>query len=65
MMATSRSIPMWSLLMWAVFALAVSSLSSCAKKVPAILPPTPIDFAQALQYAQRAALAYEPDAVIQ
>jgi len=65
MMAPSRSIPMSSLLMWAVFALAVSSLSSCAKRVPTLLAPTPIDFAQALQYAQRAALAYEPDDVIQ
>jgi hypothetical protein len=47
-------------------ALAVVSVSSCGKKKPtATLPPTPPDFTQALQYAQRAALAYEQDATIQ
>ena len=49
-----------------LFALAVVSLSSCGKKIPTpSLPPTPLDFAQALQYAQRAVLAYEQDATIQ
>lgn len=41
------------------------SVSSCAKKPTASLPPRPIDFNQVLQYAQRAALAYEQDATIQ
>lgn len=42
------------------------ALSSCGTKKPVpSLPPTPVDFAQALQYAQRAALAYESDTIIQ
>ena len=42
-------------------------ITACSKKiakpVPAT-PPSPIDFVQALQYAQRSALVYESDAVI-
>jgi triacylglycerol lipase len=48
-----------------VLALVVVSVSSCGKKPTTPLPPTPPDFTQALQYAQRAALAYEQDATIQ
>jgi hypothetical protein len=48
-----------------VLALVVVSVSSCGKKPTTSLPPTPPDFTQALQYAQRAALAYEQDATIQ
>jgi hypothetical protein len=45
--------------------LAVVSVSACAKKPTPSLPPAPLDFMQALQYAQRTALAYESDATIQ
>jgi hypothetical protein len=45
--------------------LAVVSVSACAKKPTPSLPPAPLDFTQALQYAQRTALAYESDATIQ
>jgi triacylglycerol lipase len=44
----------------------LASFTACAKvakPVPTI-PPTPIDFDQALQYAQRSALVYESDATI-
>src|SRR5574341_809672 len=40
-----------------------TACAKVAKPVPAT-PPTPIDFAQALQYAQRSALVYESDAAI-
>jgi triacylglycerol lipase len=40
-----------------------TACAKVAKPVPTI-PPTPIDFAQALQYAQRSALVYESDATI-
>jgi hypothetical protein len=54
------------MLMPALFALAVVSVASCGtKQPPPSKPPTPLDFAQALQYAQRAALAYEQDATVQ
>jgi hypothetical protein len=47
-------------------ALTVLSLSNCGTKPPASsTPPTPLDFPLALQYAQRAALAYEQDGTIQ
>src|SRR5512134_2203074 len=45
----------------------VASLTACKKqlfKPTATTPPSPIDFAQAVQYAQRSALVYEADAVI-
>ncbi|HJT20773.1 MAG TPA: lipase family protein [Nitrospira sp.] len=44
---------------------AVLGASSCGggKPTPSV-PPTPINFSQILQYAQRAALAYEQDATI-
>ena len=54
-----------SILVSAFFVLAMLDFSSCGKKKPsAAFPPTPLDFTQALQYAQRAALAYEQDATI-
>jgi triacylglycerol lipase len=66
MMPTPRSIAIRYILMSVLFAPAVLGLSSCGKKTPTpSLPPTPLDFAQALQYAQRAVLAYEQDATIQ
>jgi triacylglycerol lipase len=43
----------------------IGTLSSCGKKAASTVPPTPLDFSLALQYAQRAALAYEQDATIQ
>lgn len=42
----------------------MGALSSCGKKTVASVPPVPLDFSLALQYAQRAALAYEQDATI-
>lgn len=45
----------------------VAGLTACAKqmtKPTPTTPPAPIDFAQALTYAQRSALVYETDAVI-
>lgn len=42
------------------------SVASCKTKPPTgAVPPTPPDFGQALQYANRAALAYEENTVIQ
>jgi triacylglycerol lipase len=65
-MPTARSFAIRYTLILGVLALAVVSVSSCGKKKPtAFLPPTPPDFTEALQYAQRAALAYEQDATIQ
>src|SRR5262245_33189111 len=46
-------------------ALAMVSISSCGTKAPPALPPTAPNFSEALQYAQRCALAYEQDATIQ
>jgi hypothetical protein len=43
----------------------LGALSSCGKKTAPSVPPIPLDFPLALQYAQRAALAYEQDATIQ
>lgn len=66
MMPTLRFLTIRSILMPALFALAVVSLASCGTKPPTpSSPPTPPDFTQVLQYAQRAALAYEQDATIQ
>ena len=62
---TARSFTIKHILILGVLALIVVSLSSCAKKPTPSSPPKPIDFNQALQYAQRAALAYEQDATIQ
>jgi hypothetical protein len=65
-MPTARSFTIRSTLILGVLALAVLSVSACGgKKSTPSLPPRPIDFNQALQYAQRAALAYEQDATIQ
>jgi hypothetical protein len=65
-MPTARSFAIRYTLILGVLALAVVSVSSCGKKKPtAFLPPTPPNFTEALQYAQRAALAYEQDATIQ
>jgi triacylglycerol lipase len=41
------------------------TVSSCGKKPVVSLPPTPLNFSLTLQYAQRAALAYELDTTIQ
>jgi triacylglycerol lipase len=48
----------------AMLILLLLTVSSCGKKPTASLPPTPLDFALALQYAQRANLSYEQDEVI-
>ena len=44
----------------------LASFTACAKVAKPVptMPPSPIDFAQALQYAQRSAVVYETDAVI-
>jgi triacylglycerol lipase len=47
-----------------LLALMLVPLSSCGKKPTQTLPPTPLNFGLALQYAQRANLAYEQDEVI-
>jgi hypothetical protein len=60
-----RSFAVRYTLILGILALVVVTVSSCGKKPTASLPPTPLDFTQALQYAQRAALAYEPDSTIQ
>lgn len=66
MIPNLRSSTIRSILLPVLFALAVLSLASCgAKKPTSSVPPTPLDFTQTLQYAQRAALAYEQDATIQ
>lgn len=65
MMPTTQSFSIQSTLILGVLALAVLSVSSCGKKMPPAPSPTPPDFTQALQYAQRAALAYEQDTTIQ
>ena len=54
----------WTVIL-AVLALAAGSLSSCGTTPTPSVPPTPLDFAQALQYAQQALLAYEQEATIQ
>src|SRR6476660_473714 len=43
----------------------MGALSSCGKKATPSMPPQPLDFSTVLQYAQRAAFAYEQDATIQ
>lgn len=43
----------------------IGALSSCGKKAAPSATPIPLDFPLALQYAQRAALAYEQDPTIQ
>ena len=63
---TARSFAIRYALILGVLVLGVMSISSCGKKKPPVfLPPTPPNFTQVLQYAQRAALAYEQDATIQ
>lgn len=65
MSATARSFAPRNIVLLGVVALAVN-VSSCGTKQPtAILPPTPPNFSEALQYAQRCALSYEQDATIQ
>src|SRR5262245_61819797 len=65
-MPTARSFAIRSVLILVSLVLGVMSVSSCGKKKPLVaLPPTPPNFTQVLQYAQRAALAYEQDATIQ
>jgi hypothetical protein len=41
-----------------------ASLGACSKTPPGVSPPTPVNFPLALQYAQRAELAYEQDTTI-
>ncbi|MEX5218426.1 MAG: hypothetical protein NW701_11425 [Nitrospira sp.] len=67
MMPIIRPSAVRSILMPALLALTLLSLvSSCGTKKPiSSVPPTSLDFARALQYAHRAALAYEQDATIQ
>ncbi len=48
----------------AVLGFILAGLSACGTKPTSSTPPTPLDFALALQYAQRAALAYEQDETI-
>ena len=60
-----RSFAIRYTLILSVLALVVVSVSSCGKKPTTSLPPIPPNFTQMLQYAQRAALAYEQDAIIQ
>jgi len=64
-MPPARFLALRSAVTLALLALVLAGVSACAKKTTPSRPPTPLDFAQALQYAQRAALAYEPDATIQ
>ena len=65
-MLTARSFTMRHSFLLGVLALAVLSLVSCGKKKSVdVLPPTPPNFTLALQYAQRATLAYEQDTTIQ
>ncbi|HKP00495.1 MAG TPA: hypothetical protein VJU02_02580, partial [Nitrospiraceae bacterium] len=65
MSAPARSFAIRNILLLGVMALAMPILSSCGTKAPTALPPTAPNFSEALQYAQRCALAYEPDATIQ
>src|SRR5215467_4055502 len=64
-MLTNRSSIIRCILILGVSAMTVVPLSSCGKKPVPSAPPTVIDFSVVLQYAQRAALAYEQDATIQ
>jgi len=41
-----------------------ASLAACSKSTPGVSPPAPLNFPLALQYAQRAELAYEQDTTI-
>ena len=65
-MPNARTFTMRHSFLLAMLALMVLSLVSCGQKKPVdVLPPTPPNFTLALQYAQRAALAYEQDPTIQ
>jgi len=65
-MLTARSFTMRHSFLVGVLALAGLSLVSCGKKKSVdVRPPTPPNFTLALQYAQRATLAYEQDTTIQ
>ncbi len=61
---TRMSVRAWSTSILLVGMLA--GLTACTKVVKPVptTPPAPIDFSQALQYAQRSALVYEADSVI-
>ncbi|CAI4030750.1 Triacylglycerol lipase [Nitrospira tepida] len=54
----------WTMML-AILALTAGNLSSCGTTPTPSVPPTPLHFVQALQYAQHAALAYEQEATIQ
>src|SRR5262249_41450070 len=64
-MFTNRTSIIHCILILGVSAMTVVPISSCGKKPVPSAPPTAIDFSLALQYAQRAALAYEQDSTIQ
>ena len=65
-MPRARSFAIRYTLILGILALVVVSVSSFGHKKPtAFLPPTPPNFTEALEYAQRAALAYEQDVTIQ
>jgi hypothetical protein len=65
-MPLKTPIPFRTLSTFMLFVGIMVAFAACAKlpKPAPTTPPTPIDFAQALQYAQRAALVYETDAAI-
>jgi predicted small lipoprotein YifL len=46
-------------------AMTLAAVTGCGKKPVGSLPPTPVDFAEAREYAVRAALAYDADSTIQ
>ena len=62
-----RNISVRAFLSLTLLATTLGSITACGKiaKPTPSSPPTPIDFALVLQYAQRAALVYESDQVIQ
>jgi hypothetical protein len=60
-MSTPRCLMIRYALILGLLILVLSTVSSCSKKPPTSPPPTALDFAAALQYAQRANLAYEQD----
>jgi len=64
-MPTTRSFTIRCSVLLCALALTALTVSSCGKKAAPSMPPAPLDFSLALEYAQRSALAYEQDAIIQ
>jgi triacylglycerol lipase len=64
-MPTTRSFTIRCSVQLCALALMALTVSSCGKKAAPSMPPAPLDFSLALEYAQRSALAYEQDAIIQ